>query len=183
MLHWNQVPIYQYESNNVNNIPTKTSFLKFNKNIKKRFFTDKQMPAHKDDKYKCSECRVTRQYWQKGPKVFALQRHVLFSFSQIGSDWELAIVPADEQSHAATHAHIIASSSDITQLSTASSSAWSPWFSHSREFCRKKPKHSIKPNPLCRLPVTSTTSRDIPFSPNSITPTSPKLRGRHGKSA
>ena len=38
-----------------------------------------------------------------------------------------------------------------------------------------KSQNTVKPNPLCRLPVTSATSRDVPFSPNSITPTSPKL--------
>ena len=38
-----------------------------------------------------------------------------------------------------------------------------------------KSQNTVKPNPLCRLPVTSDTSRDVPFSPNSITPTSPKL--------
>jgi len=70
-----------------------------------------------------------------------------------------------------------------------------------------KSQNTVKPNPLCRLPVTSPTSRDVPFSPNSITPTSldgkfrgtsPRevgvmefglkrdvtaCRGRHGKSA
>ena len=38
-----------------------------------------------------------------------------------------------------------------------------------------KSQNTVKPNPLCRLPVTSATSRDVPFSPNSITPTSLKL--------
>ena len=38
-----------------------------------------------------------------------------------------------------------------------------------------KSQNTVKPNPLCRLPVTSATSRDVPFSPDSITPTSPKL--------
>ena len=38
-----------------------------------------------------------------------------------------------------------------------------------------KSQNTVKPNPICRLPVTSATSRDVPFSPNSITPTSPKL--------
>jgi len=38
-----------------------------------------------------------------------------------------------------------------------------------------KSQNTVKPNPLCRLPVTSVTSRDVPFSPNSITPTSLKL--------
>ena len=38
-----------------------------------------------------------------------------------------------------------------------------------------KSQNTVKPNPLCRLNVTSATSRDVPFSPNSITPTSPKL--------
>ena len=38
-----------------------------------------------------------------------------------------------------------------------------------------KSQNTVKPNPQCRLPVTSATSRDVPFSPNSITPTSPKL--------
>ena len=38
-----------------------------------------------------------------------------------------------------------------------------------------KSQNTVKPNPLCRLPVTFATSRDVPFSPNSITPTSRKL--------
>ena len=38
-----------------------------------------------------------------------------------------------------------------------------------------KSQNTVKPNPLFRLPVTYATSRDVPFSPNSITPTSPKL--------
>ena len=67
-----------------------------------------------------------------------------------------------------------------------------------------KSQNTVKPNPLCQLPVTSATSRDVPFSPDSIMPTSPKLPvqgsfgevgvmefglkgtsrlGRHGKSA
>jgi len=34
-----------------------------------------------------------------------------------------------------------------------------------------KSQNTVIPNPLCRLPVTFATSRDVPFSPNSITPT------------
>ena len=38
-----------------------------------------------------------------------------------------------------------------------------------------KSQNTVIPNPLCQLHVTFATSRDVPFSPNSITPTSPKL--------
>ena len=44
------------------------------------------------------------------------------------------------------------------------------------QYCRKKPKHS-------KAQSTMPTSRDVPFSPNCITPTSPKLpvQGSFGK--
>ena len=45
----------------------------------------------------------------------------------------------------------------------------------SLQYSAIKSQNTVKPNLLCRLPVTSATSRDVPFSPNSITPTSPKL--------
>jgi len=38
-----------------------------------------------------------------------------------------------------------------------------------------KSQNTVKPNPLCRLPVMSATSRDVRFSPKSFTATSPKL--------